>query len=1081
MSSLNSDSQRQAKAALRGYIYQIVRSIDIWLDLEDREELVLEGAEDFDRISDEQAVVGQVRETRGSGNITLRTAGVIDAINDFWTHRSRNPGFNIRYRYLTTSGIGMERGRPFGPARGGLHIWSRIRAAPLTERSVADAEIVAGFLRDQAAIRDELKDYLETAAPSEIIEGLIEPIEWSVGQGDADALIRKIKDKLVLHGERNNVASANAEKVFDALQTAAFEAASTRDAPPLTRAAFLRIFDNRILVQVPPTPSGTAARHVPDENASGEAKEQLQRHVIASNQHFSIFGVAEPLSMDRGWVELPIFVPLADESADPATVDEILERYRNGRNSTSHPGISGIANISIGRFYRHCVVIGGPGLGKSMLTRKLALTYARDGFPVIQVDLKALALAMRQGGTFLGNILTLGLGDASVSPDMIAPAFLASGVLLCDGLDEAGDAQDLIARHLAAFAETHPDCRVIVTIRPIGYETPHLAGWRHYEILGLDSDSAGDRVETLLTAIHPEAPAERLAIRRFVEGQLERNRDSGPMTHSPLLLGLCVLLGIHEEEFGSSRNELYERVFDRIEQPPNVRIDARPSGSLATRCVDVLGWVLTENPNAKLKQIRARCADILAGELGKSRLAAEMDFEQCIAFWQQTGMVERVRHAGNDMLLFVHKTFGEFAGARYMAGLPDDAARDALILAQSQRASSMELLRFAGGLGLAESVVGALLTPTDRGASHAMKILYCMEILADGDGALSAGLVDEILDAAFALARSSPVAAGSICPAMLHAVKYYPGEIAARARPLRDDPSNWLRLVAWACLATAGARHYDLDVLVSAFLELPDLGMHPEDFGPSPGSADRDEIQDLAVAFASAALGEILKQLPTDKSDALLATLLPRISAGDTPPSVEFMRRAMASLRSAGRGDDAERLFARWHVSSLEQQEEYASDFERVLKIVMDLLVDGAEEDSVEGKEDGVHDLYLHLGAYLEATRFVVTSNNGWEQWQQCHDREAASAVVRALLSLCVVDPAALRTDIRTLRAEVEARPKDALSRQWRLWERIDIPEPDYSGARMLDLSPALIEKAKQHPSTWISEAAARLYDGRKP
>ena len=148
----------------------------------------------------------------------------------------------------------------------------------------------------------------------------------------------------------------------------------------------------------------------------------------------------------------------------------------------------------------------------------------------------------------------------------------------------------------------------------------------------------------------------------------------------------------------------------------------------------------------------------------------------------------------------------------------------------------------------------------------------------------------------------------------------------------------------------------------------------------------------------------------------------------------------MASLRSAGRSDDAERLFARWHVSSPEQQEEYARDFERVLKIVMDLLVDGAEEDSVEGKEDGLQDPYLHLGAYLEATRFFATSNNGWEQWQQCSDHETASAVVRALLSLSVVDPAALRREIRTLRAEVEARPKDALSRQWRLWDRIDIP-----------------------------------------
>src|SRR5690606_32498319 len=114
MTGLNADPRRQAKSVHRGYDYQIARSIHAWLDLGDHERLVLEGAEDFERIAGDDAVLGQARHTAGSGNITLRTKGVVAAINDFWTHRERNRRYRIRYHYLTTSGIGVERGRPFG-------------------------------------------------------------------------------------------------------------------------------------------------------------------------------------------------------------------------------------------------------------------------------------------------------------------------------------------------------------------------------------------------------------------------------------------------------------------------------------------------------------------------------------------------------------------------------------------------------------------------------------------------------------------------------------------------------------------------------------------------------------------------------------------------------------------------------------------------------------------------------------------------------------------------------------------------------------------------------------------------------
>src|ERR1700704_694553 len=98
---LNADPARQAAAALRGYRYQIWRSVEAWLDLEDSEVLALEIAEDFDVVGPAAATASQVKDVARS--MTLRSPEVIAAIGNFWQHRHRNPGYRLRFRFITTA------------------------------------------------------------------------------------------------------------------------------------------------------------------------------------------------------------------------------------------------------------------------------------------------------------------------------------------------------------------------------------------------------------------------------------------------------------------------------------------------------------------------------------------------------------------------------------------------------------------------------------------------------------------------------------------------------------------------------------------------------------------------------------------------------------------------------------------------------------------------------------------------------------------------------------------------------------------------------------------------------------------
>ena len=70
---LKADRKRQAHNSLRGYLYQIWHSVNAWLHLTEDEILYLEGAEDFDKVSDNTATAVQVKDTQRP--ITLRISG----------------------------------------------------------------------------------------------------------------------------------------------------------------------------------------------------------------------------------------------------------------------------------------------------------------------------------------------------------------------------------------------------------------------------------------------------------------------------------------------------------------------------------------------------------------------------------------------------------------------------------------------------------------------------------------------------------------------------------------------------------------------------------------------------------------------------------------------------------------------------------------------------------------------------------------------------------------------------------------------------------------------------------------------
>ena len=239
---IKADTKRQADASLRGYRYQILHSVEAWLDLTEGETLYLEGLEDFDIISDDTVTAVQVKDTQR--NITLKSNDALHAINCYWESQIRNRDRRVKFRFLTRSKIGKERGNPFGTDKPGLEVWRHCSGNEEIVKKISE------FLQNQEKISDEVKNFLKQTSPQQIYERLIEPIAWETGSKDANFVQQSISDKLDHHGNELGLLPFDASKVLDALLNEVFTVATHKENRKLTKKRFFKIFQEKATERV---------------------------------------------------------------------------------------------------------------------------------------------------------------------------------------------------------------------------------------------------------------------------------------------------------------------------------------------------------------------------------------------------------------------------------------------------------------------------------------------------------------------------------------------------------------------------------------------------------------------------------------------------------------------------------------------------------------------------------------------------------------------------------------------------------------------------------------------------------------
>lgn len=240
---LPADPRRQAHRTIGAYGYQIWQSVYAWLMLADDETLFLEGAEDFDIVSPENAIATQVKDSPRS--ITLRSAHIQNAIADAWRLLRNAQARPVQYRFLTRADITVESGNPFGRGVAGLNLWRNVRAHVETVRTLVR------FLVGLTDLPSDLRLFLKSATDQEIVEGFLCKIHWDTASPQVEFVEAAVEQQLALLGEKLRVPHPDAVAAKNHLFTVVCGVAKQPAGRFLTRADLLSNFAEATHVTMP--------------------------------------------------------------------------------------------------------------------------------------------------------------------------------------------------------------------------------------------------------------------------------------------------------------------------------------------------------------------------------------------------------------------------------------------------------------------------------------------------------------------------------------------------------------------------------------------------------------------------------------------------------------------------------------------------------------------------------------------------------------------------------------------------------------------------------------------------------------
>lgn len=367
-------------------------------------------------------------------------------------------------------------------------------------------------------------------------------------------------------------------------------------------------------------------------------------------------------------------------------------RYRTERRIESRP-----AEIADLLKERRAVVLGDPGAGKTTLLRYLAYMSAYAQTTQTQVAVMqsspelqtCLPIYVRIGeysqhlqhhpATTIEEYAPQGCQarQLPLSEELLRAALASNqAVFLLDGLDEviATDFRRAVAEQLAAFARRHPQCRMFVTSRIVGYRETQLSNdFTQFTIRPFDDSEIQHFAQRWYAALgEPASNAERLV--EAITGNASVRR----LAANPLLLTVIALIHWRGTKLPQHRAKLYSQAAETLVDQWMSYRRVNPEGWDAQETLQTLlpaiAWHLHSTTSSGLIGEQELHILLVATLRQHNPRLSEQDAHTCAAQFRRnvsefSGIfLERgLDQDGRGLYGFLHLTFEEYFAAVQLA------------------------------------------------------------------------------------------------------------------------------------------------------------------------------------------------------------------------------------------------------------------------------------------------------------------------------------------------------------------------------------------------------------------------------
>ena len=449
-----------------------------------------------------------------------------------------------------------------------------------------------------------------------------------------------------------------------------------------------------------------------------------------------------------------------------------------------------------------------------------------------------------------------------------------------------------------------------------------------------------------------------------------------------------------------------------------------------------------------------------------------------ITYWEEAGLIERISYSRQDLITFIHKTYGEFAAARYLATIDETEVRQ-LIEKEFDNPDWEEILDFATQTSVAEMIADVIIDRAKTAELSSRLIDRAFHVLARPEICLAPPKLDAFLEQIFALAQAEDrQKAYRVGVCMANNDMSHVSKVAERSERLLTAQAERSRLIGWTVLVCHFPDRLDSSELENKVLYYATLS-NDDDLFIRPNHDDslirpmasllyRGPDRELFGLFLINALEALLENLTIARQDKLFAAV-GKLQALRTRDS---MIRLENLLRQIGRRDALSMfgdMFGTFDWNTSEFDASHRTLFQ-------DVLVGAFVDEEVLAPPNIS---MKHFGAFLQLAGIMeVPVSDEIKAWRNVGDLLR----VRELLWVAAI---IFGLSLERLAAEVQQFYEGTgTQKRFREWFSVTVPSVDtaevnWERAKQVEFDNTILEELVHHPSLWLKYLAACILDAR--